>query len=266
MNGPAMNSPARPALLALLLASAASPAAANRLLPNSVVSNDLDFILPTDPGPGWCLRYKGTATAEMPDRRHDTLMADNVHVFEAAYGDGSRVGLFVHPDVGTRAEAEALSAPVLDAVGRLPPQMRGLLSHVNINDGNEPAFSEDLGRFVVLYSDNILSRISTNDLQETVFHESVNATIDEPHAASASWRAAQAADGGFVTEYAAEKPEGEDMAESALFAWAMLKHPGRLPAGVEDAVRAVMPNRLAWFENHFAGWGNPATPQPAPSC
>ena len=41
------------------------------------------------------------------------------------------------------------------------------------------------------------------------------------------------------------------MLVSALFAWAMLMHPGRLPAKVEAQAREIMPNRLAFFEELF---------------
>ena len=65
-----------------------------------------------------------------------------------------------------------------------------------------------------------------------------------PMLASAEWKKAQRADGDFVTEYARDRPNKEDMAESALFAWAILFYPGRLPDFVEEEVRRIMPNRI----------------------
>ena len=43
------------------------------------------------------------------------------------------------------------------------------------------------------------------------------------------------------------------MAESALFAWTMLLHPGRFPQNIEARVRQIMPNRLAFFKELFLG-------------
>ncbi len=244
----------------------ATTAAAEPLFPNSVASNDLDFITEDDPAAAFCLRFDGLTRAEMPDKRNDLLFADDVQVFTATYSDDTHVGIWVHPDIATEEEATALAAPVAEAVAKLPTAMRSLLNHVVIHAGDETAFSEDIGRFFVLYSDNIRSRISTNDLQETVFHESVHATIDVPHAQSAEWLAAQTADGAFVTTYAAENPADEDMAESALFAWAMVKHPDRLPPETQAAVAALMPNRLAYFEKLFADFALPDPATPAPPC
>ena len=68
---------------------------------------------------------------------------------------------------------------------------------------------------------------------------------------SVEWKKAQRADGNFVTSYARDNPDKEDMAEPALFAWALLIHPGRLPKSVEEKVQTVIPNRLAFFRKFF---------------
>lgn len=238
-----------PALLSCLWAGTA---AAVPLFPNSVVSNDIDFITAEDPAVPGCLRYLGQATQEMAGALDtDELMAAGVHTFEAAFADGARVGVWVHPSVGTRQDAEAVAALLVGPLGRLPAVMRMPLSHVVVHSGDEAAFAEHLGNFFAVYADNVRARVSTHDLEETVFHESVHATLDVLWADSAVWRDAQAADGGFVTGYAAELPEGEDLAESALFAFAYLRHPGRLPPEVARGVEATMPARLAVFETIF---------------
>ena len=50
-------------------------------------------------------------------------------------------------------------------------------------------------------------------------------------AGATDWLAAQETDGRFVTRYAERKPKGEDLAESALFAYTILHHPDRIPRG-----------------------------------
>jgi hypothetical protein len=179
-------------------------------------------------------------------------MASGVHLFEIAFDDGSQVEVWVHPLVGARADAEALAHLLVGPLGRLPAIMRQRLSHVVIHSGDRTAFAEHLGHFFVLYDGNMRDRIGTDDLEETVFHESVHATLDADWAESADWLAAQAADGAFVTEYAAEFPQGEDLAESALFALTYLRHPDRLPPEVAHGVEAIMPARLAFFRQLFA--------------
>ena len=224
---------------------------AESLFPNSVVSNDLEFIRTSDQSVFSCVAFQGTERAEMPDKRSDALFDSGTFIFQANYKDGTSVGLWAHSDFGSQSAALRFVEPVAQAIGKLPTIMRSKLDHVVIHKGDEVAFGEADGHFFVLYSDNIRTRIRNHDLEETVFHESVHATLDAKYLRNRAWRNAQRADGAFVTEYAARLPEKEDMAESALFAWTMLVHPGRLPQRIEAQVRQIMPNRLAFFEDLF---------------
>ncbi|UVK40988.1 hypothetical protein LHFGNBLO_002528 [Mesorhizobium sp. AR10] len=239
------------ALASCLLAGMAM-AAAEPLFENSVVSNNIDFIIASDPAVPGCLRDLGQTTQEMAGALDtDELMASDVYTFEVAFADQSQVGLWVHPSVGTREDAEELAALLVGPLGRLPAVMRQRLSHVVVHSGDHTAFAEHLGHFFAVYADNLQKRIATHDLEETVFHESVHATLDAQWAESAEWRQAQAADGAFITAYAAEVPVGEDLAESALFAFTYLRHPERLPPEVVRGVERIMPARLSFFETIF---------------
>ena len=237
--------------LSLFLVATAAPAKAKPIYPNSVVSNDLEFIATSDTSAFACVRFDDRRTAEMPDRRKDGLMAKQTFIFTAHYTDGTSVGLWAHADFKTRQRALTSVKPVAEAVGKLPTFMRRTLDHVVIHVGDETAFGESDGHFFVLYSENIKTRIRNHDLEETVFHESVHATLDKRHANSGKWRKAQKADGDFITKYAKRLPTKEDLAESGLFAWALIMHPGRLPAKIEARTRKIMPNRLAFFEDLF---------------
>ena len=230
-------------------------AAAGPVFPNSVVSNDLDFIRSDDSDVFTCIRYEGRVRAEMPDKRSDELFAAGVFSHSAQFEDGTSVGIWVHPDVGSQDTAHRLALQVADPLGKLPTVMRKQLDHVIVHEGDETAFAEDEGRFFVLYSENMATRLRNHDLEETVFHEAVHATLDHPMLTSAAWSKAQRADGDFVTTYAMDNPDKEDMAESALFAWTLLIHPGRLPKAVEERVRTVMPSRLAFFRTVFVDSG-----------
>ncbi len=234
------------------LAVIPSQAASDPIVQNSMGSHELDFIKSDDPGVFSCINYEGRVRAEMPDPRRDELFADGVFSYSAWYEDGTSVGIWVHPGVGSQEDARKLALQAADPVGKLPTIMRSKLDHVVIHKGSLPAFSEDKGRFFVLYSENMATRLRYQYLEETIFHLSVHATLDHPMSDSAAWKKAQLADAGFVTGYARDRPDEEDMAESALFAWALLFHPGRLPGSVEDRVRKIMPNRLAFFRKAFA--------------
>lgn len=221
------------------------------LYPNSVVSNDLDFILSTDDDAFVRLDFIGRHDKEMPDSRNDDLFDAQTFVFQASFLGGPPLEIWCHSSFASLdlayAYAEKLSVPL----GKLPEVQRDMLSHVVIHKGDAVAFAETEGHFFVLYSDNMDERISTHDLEETVFHESVHASLQSLYETSEAWVKAQSSDAFFVTDYAERLPHLEDMPETALFAYTLMMHPGRLPADVEKWLIDHIPNRLAFFKSIY---------------
>jgi hypothetical protein len=218
------------------------------LFPNSVVSNDIDFILETDPDSFTNLTFVGLENKEMPGAPNGGSLFDvNTFVFEAAFSDGETLEIWCHSSFNTQAAAQEYADKLCPRLGKLPAFQRNMLDHVVIHKGNGGAFAEIEGQFFILYSDNMDARISTNDLEETVFHESVHASYQFMYENSPEWTSAQAADPTFITVYAQDNPQLEDLAESALFAYTYLTHPGRLSPDIETWLEDNIPNRLAFF-------------------
>lgn len=241
----------------LLLATIVSKEtrAGDPLFPNSVVSNDIDFILGTDSDAFTSLTYIGKADKEMPDSRNDILFDVNTYVFEANFSNGKKIGIWCHSSFGSQAAAQGYADKLCPRLGKLPEVQRDMLDHVVIHKGDAGAYAETEGHFFVLYSDNVDARISTHDLEETVFHESVHASIQDSYENTSAWTSAQSADPSFVTEYAERLPNLEDMPETALFAYTMIKHPGRLSDDIENWLNDNIPNRLAFFRTIYTAGG-----------
>lgn len=243
----------KPLIFSLLIACAPSLTSAAPLFPNSVASNDLDFIHADDPGACWSISESGGGRTEMYDPRRDALFVKGALHFEVTFAD-QKLRINVHPDVGApqkRAKEAAAS------VSRLPSQMRKALRYVNILDGDGGAWAETEGRFFTLYDGLMARRLAQHDLDETVFHESAHVALDPLIARDPDWRSNQSADRDSITKYAAKNPKKEDIAESALFAWTMLHHPGRLPAKVEAAVQDIIPGRLDYLGKILADYVPP---------
>ncbi len=229
------------------------------IFPNSVVSNDLDFITKEDAHAFACLIFSGRESREMPGNPSDEILVDRTFIFTAQFKDRADLEIWAHPDFDTVENAQKHVEMIVEPLGRLPSFMRQRLAHVVLHEGDEAAFGEDKGHFFVLYSENVKKRIRSHDIEETIFHESVHATLDNDYLKSADWIEAQKSDAAYITRYAAEQPDKEDMAESALFAYTILYHPGRLPGGVERQVKTLMPNRLAYFSALFEKLANTVT-------
>jgi len=218
------------------------------LFPNSVVSNNIDFILESDPDSFTELTFVGLDTKEMPgDPNGGGLFDQNTFVFKAGFSDGASLEIWCHSSFNTQTAAQEYADKLCPRLGKLPAFQRNMLNHVVIHKGDGGAFAEIEGQFFILYSENMDARISTNDLEETVFHESVHASYQFMYENRPEWTNAQSADPTFVTVYAQNNPQLEDMAESALFAYTYLTHPGRLSPEIETWVEENIPNRLVFF-------------------
>ncbi|MGV3663958.1 MAG: DUF4344 domain-containing metallopeptidase [Prosthecobacter sp.] len=216
---------------------------------SSVVGTDFDFITEADPDTFERLEDKGQGSAEMPDKSDGSApLRQEAFLFVAHFNDGTRVNLAIDADFKTQDSARQEALRYTPRLGRLPTALRRGVARVVIHMGGEnvTAFS-DVG-LIVLYSDNVTKRIGTHDLEETVFHESVHAAWDKAHAGSAAWQDAQKKDGGHITDYARKNPQGEDLAESALFAYTLLHHPDRIPKDEAEKIVSLIPNRIAFVE------------------
>lgn len=222
---------------------------------SSVVGTDFDFITAGDPSAFDRLEYVGFKDFEMPDKRGiGKPLVQKAHVFEAYFTDGTKVGIALDQEFGGRQAAEQDALKYAPRIGKLPPLYRRNLKHVVVHKGgvDTTAFAEDKGHFFILYSDNAAKRIGTNDLEETIFHEATHASIQVEHLGGAAWNRAKELDDAYITDYA-KTEEGEDFAESALFAYTLIHYPERFPAVERAKIEKQIPNRIAFFRRVYSG-------------
>lgn len=217
------------------------------LFENSIVSTDIDFILDTDDDTFITLDYVGQEDKEMPDRRGEKLFDSNTYVFSAEFSDNNVIEIWCHSSFGSQVSALEYAEKVCRPLGKLPEVQREMIDHVVIHKGNETAFAETEGNFLVLYSENMDLRIQNHDLEETVFHESVHASIQAIYENSDEWSTDQKLDDNYITSYAESLMHLEDMPETAIFIYTYIKYPGRLSSDIEEWIEANIPNKLEFF-------------------
>jgi hypothetical protein len=237
----------------------AIPSNSSPLYRSSVVGTDFDFITADDTSAFARLEYVGFTQFEMPDKRKaGEPLIQNAYRFNAYFTDGTKVGIALDEDFGSREAAEQDAMRYTPPLGKLPSLYRQNLKHVVVHKGgaDTTAFAEDKGHFFVIYSDNATKRIGTHDLEETFFHEGTHASIQVKHVAGAEWKKAKIADGAFITNYAKTEDQ-EDFAESALFAYTLIFNPERFPAAEREKIQTQIPNRLAFFRSVYTGQTTP---------
>lgn len=221
---------------------------------NSMADTVFDLIRTEDPTAFVCLDDHGRAMRQIWDKRIEDEPTVEAYTYTARFADGLTTEVNVNPEFGSEAVARAEAIYHMVALGRLPTRMREGVGRFDIHDGT-PTFSAgprgggwgprgERGR-IIAYAERARDRAARGGLEETMFHEAVHASLDGEWVRSEAWRAAQAADGRFLTAYGEAIPEGEDLADTAPFAFALLHHPGRIPPADAEAIRAAVPNRLA---------------------
>jgi len=85
-------------------------------------------------------------------------------------------------------------------------------------------------------------------VEEVMAHEAVHATLDVTYLRSPEWFQTQKADVNFVTQYAREFPETEDLAES-YGAYLIVKNASRNPSDVVQTIQNGMPERIVFFQS-----------------
>jgi hypothetical protein len=204
-----------------------------------------DIITHDDPSVLVCVEPSGRGLRQIWDKRVDGEPVVDAHLFTARYGDGVVIEIRVNPEFSAQ-DAQIQALRHARPLGQLPDTLRKGIRAFSIHAGRK-GFHAGTGQIVV-YTETSDNRESYEHLEESLFHEAVHASWDADHRLAPGWIAAQKADGGFLTGYGQKSPEREDLAETALFAFAILHHPDRFPPADTEATLAAVPHRIAYIE------------------
>ncbi len=100
----------------------------------------------------------------------------------------------------------------------------------------------------LIHTDKGKDYIRRGLVEEVFVHEAAHVALDPEHRDSSGWRAAQRADGVFISDYARDHPDREDIAESFLTYLAVRYRPERLTDAERAAILTAIPNRLIYFD------------------
>ena len=179
-------------------------------------------------------------------------LVSDAHLFRAEFSDGTSIAMRAHPEIGDVNAATAEVDRYTKALGQLPHVLRADVCRFAVRHGDETAtasFREGMS----VQTGNMDVRIGDNRMEETLFHEAIHTSLDHKHSygRSQDWLDAQEADGKWLTSYGRENPDSEDFAETALYAWALMNHPDRVPDDQAAAWSERVPNRIAYLEDLF---------------
>ena len=209
---------------------------------------DPDIITDADPTTFHGLSYAGQDMRTMFDRRVNDWVQVNAFLFNAEYEDGMQIEFQVNPEFGSSENALTPVEFYAPIIGRLPRALRVEVETSWIHMGDE-LFGGGNNNLLIHTGSIAQGYIQDGILEEVFVHEGAHTSLDASHANTPGWLAAQQADGEFISEFARDFPNREDIAESFLVYVAVRFRSGRISTELENTIRSTIPNRINYFES-----------------
>ena len=207
---------------------------------------DADIITSSDSSAFESVTYKGRGDRLTFDRRINDWITVNAFLFEVVWNDELSAESVINPEFETIELAEIEAEKYGMLIGQLPYCLRLDIDEIVIHKGTQ-LFGGGNGGILIHTGQSILYE---NDgiLEETLIHEACHTSLDATHAASEAWIDAQNLDGGFISDYAGEFPDREDIAESFLRWMAVRYRADKISTQYNGFITNTIPNRLTYFD------------------
>jgi hypothetical protein len=207
---------------------------------------DPDIITPSDPTAFTGLVFAGQAPRTMFDRRVNNWISVEPFLFDASFDDGLTAEIQVNPEFLTEAASLVVAGRYGEAIGRLPTALRLDVETVWIHRGVQPFGGGNNNLLIHVGQADLY--VADGILEETLVHEAAHTSLDAAHAAAPGWLAAQSADPTFISTYARDFPDREDVAESFVPYIAVRYRRDRISESLRSTIEATMPNRIEYFD------------------
>jgi hypothetical protein len=183
----------------------------------------------------------------MFDRRVNSWIKNKAFLFDAFYSDGLKIEIQVNSEFGSQRSAQEVAEPYAFEFGRLPKCLRKDVQTSWIHKGNEKFGGGNNNLLVHVGQAEKYKRQGV--LEEILFHEAVHTSLDAYYARHPDWIAAQKSDAHFISKYAQDHPEREDLAETFLLWFAARHRPERLSTEQLQKIETSIPARLRFLDS-----------------
>ena len=181
------------------------------------------------------------------DRRINSFINLNVYLFNAEYSDsGLKIEIQVNPEFSQDTAREHAEKYAI-VIGRLPKALRRHVETVWIHDGKQPFGGGNNNLLIHVEQGN--DYIDNEILEEIIFHEACHTSLDGLYANDPNWISSQKKDNRYISTYAKDFPEREDIAESFLAYFAVTYRKDRISSNTYDKIILTIPNRINFFNS-----------------
>ena len=201
------------------------------------------------------LTYARQETCKMFDRRIPDFITVNAYLFNAEYSDDLNVNgskeVRSNIEVQVNPEFESIKATeyaekYAKVIGRLPKALRRYVQTVWIHKGDKPFGGGNNN--LLIHVGQGKEYIKQGILEEILIHEACHTSLDY-YAYYDDWKSAQNKDNNYISTYARDNAEREDIAESFLAYFAVTYRKDRITQETYCTIKKIIPNRINFFDS-----------------
>ena len=200
--------------------------------------------------------YQGTETRMFYDKAIPDFIDYPAHVYKVNFGDGLSVDFEIYTEFN-QDESLAIKQKYAPLMGQLGKELRKNIKSIEFLKGEEVASaqrSNDLSyaniTFHTDWLNNIVeTRLDGDRTEELFIHEAVHLSIDPYVYSQQGWTDAVNLDGNYLSTYAKNNPDSEDVAETFQAYIAVKYFPERIGSSLRDTILSVCLNRFKYFDS-----------------
>ena len=199
--------------------------------------------------------YQGIETRLFYDKSIPDFINYPAHVYIVNFGDDLSIDFEIYTEF-TLEEADNIEQKYAPLIGQLGNDLRRNIKSFEFLKGDEVASAqrtEDLNYANITFHTDWLTlvetRFSGDRTEELLIHESAHLSIDPYVYGQQGWTDAVNLDGNFLSTYAKDNPDSEDIAETFQAYIAVKYFPERISNSLRDTILSVCLNRFKYFDS-----------------
>ena len=199
--------------------------------------------------------YEGIETRLFYDEAITDFINYPAHIFKVNFGDGLSIDFEIYSEFSEQ-EAISIEQKYAPIVGQLGKELRKNIKSIEFLKGDSVASaqrSNDLSYANITFHIDWLSNIvetrpDGDKTEELLIHESAHLSIDPYVYDQQGWIDAVSLDNNYISTYAKENPDSEDVAETFQAYIAVKYFPERISNSLRDTILSVCLNRFKYFD------------------
>ncbi|MCE7993466.1 MAG: hypothetical protein HEP71_15875 [Roseivirga sp.] len=205
-----------------------------------------NIIVDSDPNAFISIAPAGMEMRTMYDRRVEKFIQTKAFLFEATYADDLTIEVQVNQEFESVSKALPYARKYARAVGFLTTELRKDVQTIWIHKGLK-LFGGGNNN-ILIHTEQALAYEKDGILEETLVHEASHTSLDSYHARNEDWVKAQTSDISFISTYARDNPQREDISETYLLYMALRFKPDRISDQLKEIILKTIPNRIKYFD------------------